>query len=70
MTLLEKGMAEVKLENRQWKKIVMFLDENPKVYVGQEGQCRRFVEGVLWMTRSSAQWRLLPKAVRKLEQRL
>lgn len=54
-------MSEVKLGNKQWKKIVMFLDESAKVYVGQERQCRRFIEGVLWMTRSGAQWRLLPK---------
>lgn len=61
MKLLEKGMTEVRLENKQWKKIVMFLDESAKVYVGQERQCRRFIEGVLWMTRSGAQWRLLPR---------
>ena len=60
-TLLEKGMTEVKLRNNQWRKIRSFLDESPKVYVGQEQQCRRFVEGILWMTRSGAQWRLLPK---------
>jgi transposase len=54
-------MTEVKLRNDQWRKIREFLDENPKVYVGQERQCRRFIEGVLWMTRSGAQWRLLPK---------
>jgi transposase len=59
--MLESGMAEVKLRNDQWRKIRDFLYENPKVYVGQERQCRRFIEGVLWMTRSGAQWRLLPK---------
>lgn len=54
-------MTEVKLRSDQWRKLRSFLDENPKVYVGRERQCRRFVEGVLWMTRSGAQWRLLPK---------
>lgn len=54
-------MTEVKLRNEQWHKVRSFLDESPKVYVGQERQCRRFIEGVLWMTRSGAQWRLLPK---------
>jgi transposase len=59
--MLESGMTEVKLRNDQWRKIRSFLDERPRVYVGQERQCRRFTEAVLWMTRSGAQWRLLPK---------
>ncbi len=59
--LLEKGMTEVKVRSDQWRKIRRFLDESPKVYVGNERQCRRFIEGVLWMTRSGAQWRLLPR---------
>ena len=54
-------MTEVKLKAKQWHKIRTFLDENPRVYVGQERQCRRFIEGALWMLRSGSQWRLLPK---------
>lgn len=53
-------MTEVKLRNDQWRKIVTFLSESPKAYVGNERKCRRFIEGVLWMMRSGAQWRLLP----------
>lgn len=54
-------MTEVKLKAKQWHKIRTLLDENPRAYVGQERQCRRFIEGELWMLRSGSQWRLLPK---------
>ena len=59
--MLESGMETVRLRNDQWRKIRDFLYENPRVYVGEERQCHRFIDGVLWMTRSGAQWRLLPK---------
>ena len=53
-------MSTITINDEQWAKIVKFLRDCPQVYVGQEEQCRRFVEGVLWITRSGAPWRLLP----------
>ena len=58
-------MSTVNLPDEQWSKILAFLRTCPHVYVGPEKQCRRFVEAVLWMARSGAQWRLLPKAYGK-----
>ena len=53
-------MATITLSPEQWPKVLQFLRNCSDVYVGQEAECRRFVEGVLWITRSGAQWRLLP----------
>ena len=54
-------MSNVQIQKEQWSKIVEFLRQQPNVYVGQQKECRHFMEGVLWMLRSGAQWRLLPK---------
>jgi transposase len=54
-------MSTIKLNDQPWIKIVAFLRSNPKVYVGQELTCRRFVEGARWILRSGAQWRELPE---------
>ena len=53
-------MASITIPSDQWAKILQFLRDCPDVYVGDAAECQRFVEGVLWMDRSGAQWRLLP----------
>lgn len=53
-------MTNVNLTDEQWTKVVGFLRQDPNTYVGNEAECRRFVEGVLWINRSGAPWRLLP----------
>lgn len=53
-------MSTLKIRDEQWSKIVAFLRTFAGAYVGHEAACRRFVEGVHWITRSGAQWRLLP----------
>ena len=46
----------------QWQKIYGFLLEHPHVYARKEAKMRTFMEAILWMSRSGAQWRLLPAA--------
>jgi transposase len=54
-------MTDVRLTDDQWTKIRDFLRDDPNAYVGKDEQaCRRFVEAVKWISRSGAQWRLLP----------
>ena len=54
-------MTTVRLTDEQWTKIRAFLRSDPRAYLGRdENNCRRFVEAVLWIDRSGAQWRLLP----------
>ena len=54
-------MTDVRLTNDQWTKIRDFLRQDPNTYIGKDEQAsRRFVEAVKWMSRSGAQWRLLP----------
>ena len=53
-------MRTITLTDEQWKKILEFLRTCLRIYIGPHDECRRFVEGVLWMLRSGAQWRLLP----------
>lgn len=54
-------MSTVEIRTDQWAKILAFLRSCSDVYVGKEAACRLFVEAMLWMARSGAPWRLLPK---------
>ncbi len=51
---------KIRLTDEQWQKILPFLQTCPNIYIGQEQECRQFLEAVLWIARSGAQWRLLP----------
>ena len=54
-------MTDIRLSDEEWGKIREFLRQESRAYVGRdEHACRRFVEAVKWMSRSGAQWRLLP----------
>lgn len=53
-------MNRIKLTDKQWETMQGYLKSHPRVYLGKEESCRCFVEGVLWILRSGAQWRLLP----------
>lgn len=55
-------MSTVRLRKDQWQKLLGFLQEHPQVYVGKPNECKRFIEAIMWMARSGAQWRLLPKS--------
>jgi len=50
----------ITLNDEQWRKILPFLRTCSNIYIGQEVECRRFLDAVLWITRSGAQWRFLP----------
>lgn len=53
---------QVKLTDAEWQKILPVLQScAPEIRLGAHFHVRRFLEAVLWVTRSGAQWRLLPK---------
>ena len=53
-------MGNANLSDDNWRKILFFLETQGTIYVGTEDACRKFIDAVLWILRSGAQWRLLP----------
>ena len=53
-------MNTIQISNENWLKIYEFVKSHPGANAGQEAKCHKFVEAVLWIARSGAQWRLLP----------
>lgn len=51
----------VNLTDEQLEKILPVLRTFPEIRLGLPRQIRRFLEAVLWMTRTGAQWRNLPQ---------
>lgn len=54
-------MTDIRLSDEDWGKLREFLRQEPHAYLGRDDtSCRRFLDAVKWMSRSGAQWRLLP----------
>lgn len=45
----------------QWGRLYEYLRSFPRIHTSNEEKTRCFVEGVFWILRSGAQWRLLPE---------
>ena len=54
-------MSSITISNESWSLIYSFLETCDEIYTKNETEVRKFVEGVLYITRSGAQWRLLPR---------
>ncbi|SFM64387.1 transposase [Nitrosomonas communis] len=57
--------SRTELIDEQWKFLYRLLLLQKRVYIGSVEICRRFLNAVLWILRSGAQWRLLPQSLGK-----
>src|SRR5258707_3136170 len=58
-------MDRVHLQNNEWLKILAFLRTCQGIYVGSETKCRQFMNAVVSVMRSGAQWRIRPNSYGK-----
>lgn len=54
-------MDRTRLDDEQWLQILAVLQIHTQVRIGCPDNCREFIESVLWVLRTGAQWRQLPK---------
>jgi transposase len=54
-------MTNKYISDEAWSKIFNFLKTVKNIYTKSESACRSFVEAVIWITRTGAQWRELPE---------
>ncbi len=53
-------MNRLKLSDEEWERLLAELRKIPGIRIGVPMKCRFFVEAVLWILRTGAQWRVLP----------
>ena len=53
-------MDRLKLSDSEWQRLLTKLRALPGIRIGLPMRCQRFVEAVLWILRTGAQWRALP----------
>ena len=54
-------MSNTRLTTVKWERILEFLRSDRSVYVKDEAECRKFIEAVVWISRTGAPWRDLPE---------
>jgi transposase len=50
-----------RITDEAWSVILPFLQQSKEFRVKEPEECRLFVDAVLWITRTGAQWRALPE---------
>jgi len=54
-------MDRTRLLDEQWLQILSLLQLHTHIKIGPPDKCRAFIEAVLWILRTGAQWRQLPE---------
>lgn len=54
-------MSVAVIKDDAWDRLYNFLRSCDAIYTKDEAKCRIFVEAVVWMARSGANWRYIPE---------